>query len=361
MAITAGSLCVFMPLRYAASILAMLELILSTILAIALWTEVSKWSVDVGVRITGTSAAAASYYTILAFSALIGSFAIFVRARNVLNYFAFCLGWSLGLQLAISALQLWGYLSSPRSELMAACQNVPGMNEMSCSRAFSLSIGWLITSIIIGLLVQLCAAYVVSSYSSKLSDEEDYNEKIAGGNPNISAPQMLQTQPAPAPGMTLSRPSSHSRSDSQTAYEEYAQNTGKAWAASSRTSTDSERSGSDSDSDGEGHWSENERPPVPTLAPAPAPRRKRTRTPRVKPRYPEGTGPQSRDSEIVVNMPAQPEPTRANSNPFADPVLRPPPPAVLAQSSRQSTLVDSNSNASASSSKNTLTDAAKMV
>ena len=72
MAIAAGSLCVFMPLRYAASILAMLQLILSTILAIALWTEVSKWSVDVGVRITGTSAAAATYYTILAFSALIG-------------------------------------------------------------------------------------------------------------------------------------------------------------------------------------------------------------------------------------------------------------------------------------------------
>lgn len=72
MAIAAGSLCVFMPLRYAASILAMLQLILSTILAIALWTEVSKWSVDVGVRITGTSAAAATYYTILAFSALLG-------------------------------------------------------------------------------------------------------------------------------------------------------------------------------------------------------------------------------------------------------------------------------------------------
>ena len=44
MAIAAGSLCVFMPLRYAASILAMLQLIFSTVLCIALWTEVSKWS-----------------------------------------------------------------------------------------------------------------------------------------------------------------------------------------------------------------------------------------------------------------------------------------------------------------------------
>ena len=79
-----------------------------------------------------------------------------MRAKNILKYFAFCLGWSLGLQLAVSALQLWGYLSSPRTELLTACQQVPGMNELSCMRAFSLSIGWLITSIIIGLLVQLC-------------------------------------------------------------------------------------------------------------------------------------------------------------------------------------------------------------
>ena len=187
-------------------------------------------------------------------------------------------------------------------------------------------------------------------------------------------------QPGPAPDMVLSRSrptsqtnlTSHSRSGS---YGDYG--TGKGWAASSRTSTDSERSdgsGSDSGDETERHWSENERPPVPTLDPAPAPRRKRTRTPRVKPRYPEGMGPQSRNSELITNMrtpdlPPRPnqEPMRQTTNPFADPVLRPPPPAVIAQaSSRKSTLVtlvdgSTGSNASASSSKTMLDDAAKMV
>jgi hypothetical protein len=90
MTFAAGSFCFFMPLRYGAAVLATLQFLLSGILAIALWIEVSKWSVfallsdpvlfthkatlgvDVGVRLTGTSAAAATYYTILSCSASIG-------------------------------------------------------------------------------------------------------------------------------------------------------------------------------------------------------------------------------------------------------------------------------------------------
>jgi hypothetical protein len=325
MAIAAGSLCVFMPLRYAASIMAMLQLVLSTVLCIALWSEVSQWSVDVGVRITGTSAAAATYYTILAFSALIGCLAIFVRAKTILKYFAFCLGWSLGIQLAVSALQLWGYLSTPRTMLLAACVQVPDMNELSCNRAFSLSVGWLIASIVIGLLVQLCSAYVVSSYSTKLSDEEDFTEKAP--LPYISQPQ---AQPAPAADMVVSRPSSESQSQTVAQTTE-SYDTEKGWAASSRTSTDSD-------------WSENERPPVPMLDPAPP---RRNRHPRVRPHYPAGMGPASRDSEIVNIPNTPPRPVPARENPFADPKLQPPPPAMLAPQ--------------ASSSRNTLADAARMV
>jgi len=283
MTFAAGSFCFFMPLRYGAAVLATLQFLLSGILAIALWIEVSKWSVDVGVRLTGTSAAAATYYTILSCSASIGSIAIFTRSKGVLRYFAFCLGWSLGIQLAVSALQLWGYLSTPTSQLLAACVQLPGMDQNQCNTDFALSVGWLITSIVVGLLIQLCSAYVVSSYSSKLSSEDEFTENAPiPGRPTISAPQFVgQTTVAPTfVNLDLG---------GNLVLDE------KKWAASSRDSLD----GSDDDEP-----RPDPGPPMPPmLDPAPP-----KRIPRVSPRYPNGMGPASTDAAVIA----------ASTNPFTD-------------------------------------------
>ncbi|KAI0314677.1 hypothetical protein OF83DRAFT_422374 [Amylostereum chailletii] len=200
-----ASSCFYFPLRYGAFTVSLAQFICSGILAVALWFEVSTWSLDVGERITGTSAAAATYYTVLAISALLGSIAVAYRHKGTLKYYALCLGWSLGIQLVISALQLWGYLSTNRDELITQCEAFPNMDRKSCMTAFQLSVGWLIASVVIGLLLQLCAfpvffctlsgsllcteasAYIVSSYSSKLSAEDAWTENapLPGVNTNM--------------------------------------------------------------------------------------------------------------------------------------------------------------------------------
>lgn len=278
----AGSFCFFMPLRYGAAVLAVLQFILSAILAIALWYEVTKWSMDVGTKIAGTSAAAATYYTVLSASALVGSIAIFNRNKATLRYFAFCLGWTLGIQLAVSALQLWGYLSTSRQMLVSECIFLPGMNERSCNNAFAISVGWLIVSIVLGLLIQLCSAYVVSSYSSKLISEDEWTEQAP--LPNISAPQLVSSKPTPA---MIVRP--HSQVVAHATFATFRKE--KEWDADS-----SDNSSDDSDDDYDVGSLHGIIPPgVPILDPAPP-----KRVPRVTPLYPSGLNSGSTNSQIMA-------------------------------------------------------------
>ncbi|KAI0030013.1 hypothetical protein K488DRAFT_72525 [Vararia minispora EC-137] len=291
------SCCLFIPLRLGAAILATLQFILSAILAVALWVEVTKWNIDVGSRLSGSQATAATYYTILSLSALLGSLAIFARSKNILRYFAFCLGWSLGIQLAVSALQLWGYLSTPRTMAIAACSQLPGMNEERCMREFSLSVGWLFTSIVVGLLVQLCSAYIVSSYSTKLSGEDAFTEQVPAPDVQSIAPSQPANFAAPSDHMSRSTFSSSFINPD----------------GSENEKNEKERDPLSTNSyvgmDEKDELRFDPGPPkVPMLAPAPA-----KRIPRVRPQYPVGMSPGSTNSAILTAVEV-----KAPTNPFAD-------------------------------------------
>jgi hypothetical protein len=140
--------------------------------------------------------------------------------------------------------------------------------------------------------VRVGSAYVVSSYSSKLSNEDKATEK-APLPTVISAPQPVNTITAAA----LALPPPAYASDKQ-------------WAAASRTSVD--ESDNSDDEDGEDRLDPGP-PAVPILDPAPP-----KRIPRIRPAYPSGMGPASRDSEIIVAKDKSDVSSPPSLNPFVD-------------------------------------------
>lgn len=172
--------CCCLPLRLGAFLISLFQFLLSGIAAAALWYGLAHWPSDVSAKLKGATVAAGVYYTILALAAFIGFIGTIRRSIKMLSTYSFWLGWALGLQIALDAFLLYAYFTTPREDLVRNCvkdstdQNVIN----SCNSAFNVGKGAMIGGVVVNLLIQAYAVYIVSSYGKKLELEHAWTSNV---------------------------------------------------------------------------------------------------------------------------------------------------------------------------------------
>jgi len=115
----------------------------------------------------------AIYYAVLAIAAFIGLLGTLWRKAKLLSTYAFYLGWSLGLQLVIDGVYLYAFFSQSRQELIDHCIDGSTDSDIQqiCENQFNTNKWSLVVGMVIGLLIQFWAAYIVTSYAKRLQEQ----------------------------------------------------------------------------------------------------------------------------------------------------------------------------------------------
>jgi len=184
--------CFCLPLRLGALLISFCQLILVGLLAVAGWYTLESMRGRLPTHLRGVISSSSLYYTMLSITALIGLFGTITRNASLLGTYAYYLAWSTGVQFVIDVLQLVLFFSQSRQTLVQNCidgstdQNV----ETICNNSFNVSKWSILVSMIVGLFIQLWAAYIVSSYAKKLGNEKSWRSGPgvtplrASGTPN---------------------------------------------------------------------------------------------------------------------------------------------------------------------------------
>jgi len=164
-----------LPLRLGTLLISLVQLALFGLIAGGSWYVTSlrgnfpaylKWAII----------ANGIYYSILALAALFGLFGTIVRNAGLLSTYAFALGWSIVVQIVIDVVYMVGIFSQSRQTLIDHCIDGSTDQEVKdmCNNFFSGGKWALLTGLIIGLIIQLWAARIVSGYAQKLNDERTW-------------------------------------------------------------------------------------------------------------------------------------------------------------------------------------------
>jgi len=165
-----------LPLRLGALLISFCQLVLCGLIAAGGWYTVSTMHGKLPNTLRIVVIASAAYYTVLAFASLIGLLGTLARKARLLSTYAFYLGLSIGIQIVIDALYLWVFFSKSRSEFTQRC--IDGSTDQQvedmCNNFFDAGKWRVLASMIVGLLIQCWAAYIVSSYAKKLLNEKTW-------------------------------------------------------------------------------------------------------------------------------------------------------------------------------------------
>jgi hypothetical protein len=113
---------------------------------------------------------------VLALASFIGLLGTLARNARLLSTYSFWLGWSVGVQIVIDALYLWAFFSQSRDELIQRCIDGSTNQEIQniCNNNFNAGKWTVLVGMVIGLIIQFWAAYIVSSYAQKLQNEKTW-------------------------------------------------------------------------------------------------------------------------------------------------------------------------------------------
>ncbi|KAH8996301.1 hypothetical protein EDB92DRAFT_1793867 [Lactarius akahatsu] len=165
-----------LPLRLGALLISFCQLALCGLIAAGGWYTVSTLRGRLPNTLKAMIFTSAVYYSILALASLIGLLGTIARKASLLSTYAFWLGWSIGVQIVIDALFLWAFFSKSRDELIERC--IDGSTEKQvqdiCNSNFNAGKWTVLVGLIVGLLIQSWAAYIVSSYAQKLRNEKTW-------------------------------------------------------------------------------------------------------------------------------------------------------------------------------------------
>ncbi|KAH9973692.1 hypothetical protein BGW80DRAFT_1305860 [Lactifluus volemus] len=183
-----------LPLRLGALLISFVQLVFGSLIAAATWYTFSGMRGHYPNTFKWALIANGVYHTLLALTAFIG-YVLFIPAQssssgnfNTLIYrligtlgrkarllatYSFYLSWSVILQIALSALYLWAFFSTSRETLIERC--IDGSTEKAvqdiCNNSFNAGKWAVIVGIVLGLWIQIWAAYIVSSYAKQLRSE----------------------------------------------------------------------------------------------------------------------------------------------------------------------------------------------
>ncbi|KAH9073082.1 hypothetical protein EDB83DRAFT_159818 [Lactarius deliciosus] len=165
-----------LPLRLGALLISFCQLALCGLIAAGGWYTVSTLRGRLPSTLKAMIFTSAVYYSILALASLVGLLGTIARKASLLSTYAFWLGWSIGVQIVIDALYLWAFFSKSRDELIERC--IDGSTEKQvqdiCNNNFNAGKWTVLVGMIVGLLIQAWAAYIVSSYAQKLRNEKTW-------------------------------------------------------------------------------------------------------------------------------------------------------------------------------------------
>lgn len=168
--------CLCLPLRLGAFLISLCQLILAGLIAAAGWYTLESMRGRLPTHLRGIIAASSIYYTVLSIAALIGLFGTIARNASLLSTYAFYLAWSVALQIVLDISQVILFFSESRQKLIQNCidgstdQDVQNM----CNDSFNSSKWSIVVGMVVGLIIQFWAAYIVASYAKKLDHEKSW-------------------------------------------------------------------------------------------------------------------------------------------------------------------------------------------
>ncbi|KAH9956187.1 hypothetical protein BC827DRAFT_1233402 [Russula dissimulans] len=163
-----------LPLRLGTFLISLAQLALFGLVAGGNWYFVARTGSHLPTHLKAVLIAFACYYTLLALASLIGFFGTIARKAGLLSTYAFALGWSIGVQIVMDAVFLYGVFSKSRETLIDRC--IDGSTDQDvkdvCDNFFSGGKWALLVGFIIALVIQFWAARIVSGYAQKLNNEQ---------------------------------------------------------------------------------------------------------------------------------------------------------------------------------------------
>jgi len=169
-----------LPLRLGAFLISLIQCVLAALIAAGLWYNLIKYPDNYTGKLKWTIIATGVYYSILALAALGGFIGTLTRSAGLLRQYGFWLGCALGVQIILDALLLWAYFSTSHDDFVSHCIN--GSTDQNvidvCNDATKIGKGWVIGAVVVGLLIQAWAAYIVGSYGHKLEHEHAWTSTV---------------------------------------------------------------------------------------------------------------------------------------------------------------------------------------
>jgi len=163
-----------LPLRLGALLISVAQLLLCGLIAAGSVYTLKGMRGRLPQHLKGIVIANAIYYGILTIAALVGFIGTLGRKARLLSTYAFYLGWSIGVQLVIDGIYLWGFFSQSRQSLIDRC--LDGSTDADvrriCEHSFNTGKWTLLGGMAVGLIIQIWAAYIVSSYAKKLKEHK---------------------------------------------------------------------------------------------------------------------------------------------------------------------------------------------
>jgi len=174
--------CCCLPLRLGALLISFCQLALCGLIAAGGWYTVSTMRGRIPNTLRSAVLGSAVYYTVLALASLIGLLGTLARNARLLSTYSFWLGWSVGVQIVIDALYLWAFFSQSRDELIQRCIDGSTNQDIQniCNNNVNAGKWTVLVGVVVGLLIQFWAAYIVSSYAQKLRNEKTWRSGPQG-------------------------------------------------------------------------------------------------------------------------------------------------------------------------------------
>jgi len=175
-----------LPLRLGALLISASQLVVVGLLAAGSWYTLNSLRGRLPNNLRVIIVSSAIYYTVLSLTAIIGLFGSLLRKASLLATYSYYLTYFTGIQIVLDAIYLYFFFRHSRESLIQGC--LDGSTDPSveniCNNSFDTGKWTMLVSIVIGLVIQLWAAYIVSSYARKLKEEQ-----IWRSGPGVAPPQ----------------------------------------------------------------------------------------------------------------------------------------------------------------------------
>jgi len=175
-----------LPLRLGALLISASQLVVVGLLAAGSWYTLNSMRGRLPSGLRGLIVSYALYYTLLSLIAIIGLFGSLLRKASLIGTYSYYLAYFTGIQIVLDAIYLYAFFSQSRETLIHRCLDGSTDQEVEniCNDSFDTGKWTMFVSMVIGLIIQLWAAYIVASYAQKLKDEQAWR-----AGPGVAPPR----------------------------------------------------------------------------------------------------------------------------------------------------------------------------